>query len=118
MRISDWSSDVCSSDLLHGIDAAGRALHDEFRVRADGGGQIELDNAPRLASTLPGDGHAGYGRAFGKRAATHLAQRGKVYQHIAAPITGNDEAISPYRVEPLHSAIDTEFPGDFGKVGH
>src|SRR3546814_8931079 len=37
MRISDWSSDVCSSDLASGVEGpgAGRVLH----RRADGGRQ-------------------------------------------------------------------------------
>src|SRR3546814_5924246 len=34
MRISDWSSDVCSSDLLERRRAAGHRLVDDLSVRA------------------------------------------------------------------------------------
>src|SRR3546814_2148618 len=36
MRISDWSSDVCSSDLLHGTDTASRLGGDEFAILVGG----------------------------------------------------------------------------------
>src|SRR3546814_5362524 len=42
MRISDWSSDVCSSDLgqdQHGVDAARRRRHDSQRLEALQGGR-------------------------------------------------------------------------------
>src|SRR3546814_8556005 len=37
MRISDWSSDVCSSDLSHGLARLRRALGDPLLVRARDG---------------------------------------------------------------------------------
>src|SRR3546814_13815130 len=50
MRISDWSSDVCSSDLLR-QDAAG-ALTALVRAAADAGvGEIALESAYRSYTT-------------------------------------------------------------------
>src|SRR3546814_5088891 len=46
MRISDWSSDVCSSDLLHRLRFRHRV--DEARMRGGVGG-IEIDHAHRAA---------------------------------------------------------------------
>ncbi len=40
-----------------------------------------------------------------------------MHQHITAPIIWNDEAVPPYRIEPLYSAFDTNFFGEFGEVG-
>src|SRR3546814_4476552 len=34
MRISDWSSDVCSSDLLRGVEAARDAGFDSIKLNA------------------------------------------------------------------------------------
>src|SRR3546814_1809451 len=62
MRISDWSSDVCSSDLLHHRDLGRKAQHDvggrqgvadEMAARAEaafhiGEMRIELLRDPRL----------------------------------------------------------------------
>src|SRR3546814_5466389 len=50
MRISDWSSDVCSSDLVQGftqITQQGRALDQDFAVI----GQADLHMGQRLADT-------------------------------------------------------------------
>src|SRR3546814_15721391 len=52
MRISDWSSDVCSSDLLerarrqHGVDDAAGGMADQ--VQADGRQRAGLDRAELL----------------------------------------------------------------------
>src|SRR3546814_11621569 len=48
MRISDWSSDVCSSDLL----TIERQRQGELRLHARSAGQFVLAKAP--ASDLPG----------------------------------------------------------------
>src|SRR3546814_999958 len=48
MRISDWSSDVCSSDLA-GIDAVGR-----HRATVEGG-QVGSREAQLAAALIPGD---------------------------------------------------------------
>src|SRR3546814_6292385 len=41
MRISDWSSDVCSSDLRGGVRQCGRPLPDELVPGLDGGAADE-----------------------------------------------------------------------------
>src|SRR3546814_4393056 len=54
MRISDWSSDVCSSDLLHIVLFRGqhivfdRVAHLERAFLRRAGGQAELDRNPPL----------------------------------------------------------------------
>src|SRR3546814_10075652 len=51
MRISDWSSDVCSSDLARGIEAG------DHRVRQIGGaqqGRRYIDRDPHVAGPLRG----------------------------------------------------------------
>src|SRR3546814_6745104 len=47
MRISDWSSDVCSSDLGEVLDPAGgaAAARADRRQRAGGDGNVDLDPA-------------------------------------------------------------------------
>src|SRR3546814_6215743 len=64
MRISDWSSDVCSSDLQHGPDLDGLAFLDpDFAERAGGGGVdleshlVGLELAERVIDLdrIPGD---------------------------------------------------------------
>src|SRR3546814_15685802 len=42
MRISDWSSDVCSSDLYHQLEPLSSNQHEGFKTRA-------ADTAPFLA---------------------------------------------------------------------
>src|SRR3546814_15596212 len=49
MRISDWSSDVCSSDLAGGVVGVGQAAH--------------VDDAQLLPQRLAGDGDARRGAA-------------------------------------------------------
>src|SRR3546814_12068578 len=50
MRISDWSSDVCSSDLFGGqaFPAAGHRADGDAVARPDGGGGLEcgIEKAP------------------------------------------------------------------------
>src|SRR3546814_7230245 len=70
MRISDWSSDVCSSDLAHARRRHLLGLHDRARERRAVGG---VDHeAGAILDALPGaigeedlpadrDGHATYG---------------------------------------------------------
>src|SRR3546814_1136441 len=50
MRISDWSSDVCSSDLAEGVPSSALGPVCHSRVAADANGQVQpgavrLDNA-------------------------------------------------------------------------
>src|SRR3546814_9616436 len=76
MRISDWSSDVCSSDLLH-VDAgedpralgdAGQLLVDVLRIQV---GQVQVDVVLVLADA------AAFADLDGHRARDHVT-RGKV----------------------------------------
>src|SRR3546814_6206470 len=60
MRISDWSSDVCSSDLVQILLVAGEAVEEEQRrVQAGTGGGVE-DRVERAVFGGNGEGaHAG-----------------------------------------------------------
>src|SRR3546814_17441996 len=68
MRISDWSSDVCSSDLLGG------ELNLLVEARVDG------------VADLPGDGAVGHDRSspqsFGRRAG--VSSQGRAFSNAAA----------------------------------
>src|SRR3546814_8732764 len=78
LRISDWSSDVCSSDLaLTGKDASA-ATREAFRQRffdghlSDKEIELELDVTPQMPFEIPGGGSVGMinlsdmmGKAFG-----------------------------------------------------
>src|SRR3546814_2846745 len=55
MRISDWSSDVCSSDLTRAADAGGAWRH------------LDLDPAARRGQRLQPDRHRRRRRAAGRR---------------------------------------------------
>src|SRR3546814_9962392 len=81
MRISDWSSDVCSSDLaaaaeIHGIPAAGRATGGGIERGRFGAGQRAAPRALRTAqadrrrrATGVADREVEQGRATGGGAA-------------------------------------------------
>src|SRR3546814_3969856 len=58
MRISDWSSDVCSSDLQLEIREVALAHHIERQ-------EHDLHLLPQLAEVLPGDDHHALGPAIG-----------------------------------------------------
>src|SRR3546814_5843372 len=49
MRISDWSSDVCSSDLL----ATGAGCHDRHQLFGNGGGLVDLTLQVAFAAPAP-----------------------------------------------------------------
>src|SRR3546814_11142119 len=55
MRISDWSSDVCSSDLAH-RDGAGEVAADAPQARHRGG-EIHRDRGRRLRAIACGVAH-------------------------------------------------------------
>src|SRR3546814_13219701 len=56
MRISDWSSDVCSSDLPHARGEVHRDGHDELAVLVTRGREIEVAGTARVASRDAHDG--------------------------------------------------------------
>src|SRR3546814_5732182 len=49
MRISDWSSDVCSSDLRAGLEISGHSKHGLRCARAEHGLQCGIDPRVQLA---------------------------------------------------------------------
>src|SRR3546814_17659507 len=53
MRISDWSSDVCSSDLGLYRSADGRLFEDVQRLRPTGGSWAPVDEEGRPLTPLP-----------------------------------------------------------------
>src|SRR3546814_3900413 len=59
MRISDWSSDVCSSDLQEGAAFPPREQPDDER----GAGVADMQEAGRAGRETDGDGHGQIGRA-------------------------------------------------------
>src|SRR3546814_9874332 len=75
MRISDWSSDVCSSDLLHLDHPPGARLLDQVELDGAAVGARPLDVVENLAIALLalglGDCHAGdaceHGIAYARR---------------------------------------------------
>src|SRR3546814_16457117 len=82
MRISDWSSDVCSSDLLLGVEIEGDAdvaeANRRFLVDAQGAAKVEIalddDAAAReLEVDRGGDGIQSDAGAGGQRLQQHVA---------------------------------------------
>src|SRR3546814_2338511 len=95
MRISDWSSDVCSSDLCADIDVAGLHAHYLARARAAGTtvalrARIERINGDTswLIETVDG-------RTF--RAATLVNAAGALAADNAAIAGARPLSITPYR---------------------
>src|SRR3546814_4017062 len=71
MRISDWSSDVCSSDLVHGARLGVADLHQRLAVALFGGGHALVERL-RGGGVAPGQGggvewQQGQGNNGGKR---------------------------------------------------
>src|SRR3546814_3205682 len=83
MRISDWSSDVCSSDLARGVD--GFAV-----VFLDVG--LGTQRGPHRARLQAADAHGGVGQ-FGVQ---HADQRGRgvLGEAVAAPVGRSEEHTS------------------------
>src|SRR3546814_15688740 len=81
MRISDWSSDVCSSDLLHA--RIGDELHEAVADRHDKGAGLELHRLEGVAGA-PGGDHP----AEGDAAADHQGGRDVAE---AEPVVGRRE---------------------------
>src|SRR3546814_13226385 len=65
MRISDWSSDVCSSDLFAGaLDFSGSGLNGRMQLAAAGDVQRADINARAFAAKIPGAVDFTIGRAI------------------------------------------------------
>src|SRR3546814_13237459 len=56
MRISDWSSDVCSSDLFHRLGNGALVPRPDSR-QIGAAGALDIDHAPAGDGTPEGTGH-------------------------------------------------------------
>src|SRR3546814_21178096 len=95
MRISDWSSDVCSSDLLAGV---ARGWDDELRALA--GGECQRNHGVGIGDALPG-----------------VALVHDCRAELAGPLegqAGNVDAIPP--VPPLQVNLARTVDADLGDV--
>src|SRR3546814_13422262 len=95
MRISDWSSDVCSSDLLAGV---ARGWDDELRALA--GGECQRNHGVGIGDALPG-----------------VALVHDCRAELAGPLegqAGNVDAIPP--VPPLQVHLARTVDADLGDV--
>src|SRR3546814_2142024 len=89
MRISDWSSDVCSSDLAEPINAKGSTLDRERRVWTDGNGHTwdltvtwadnETGNEWRWMGRVDGGGARSEERRVGKECVSTCRSRWPPY---------------------------------------
>src|SRR3546814_8534258 len=81
MRISDWSSDVCSSDLGNGQDLSGGGAGGEPACRRIGrpADPVAPGGGGRRTAGLPARRHEGKGRSLSaaalRRALRHVADR-------------------------------------------
>src|SRR3546814_18597860 len=99
MRISDWSSDVCSSDLLHA--RIGDELHEAVADRHDKGAGLELHRLEGVAGAPGGDqpaegaaaaAHQGGDRqsgVWGKRVSGSVEPGGRRRLHTKPKTTTN-----------------------------
>src|SRR3546814_3157420 len=103
MRISDWSSDVCSSDLLAGCD---QQLH-EAAVRALGDGAVEV--AKIVAGDFKGDARL-------SRRLLIVAYMGDL--GIGERDARNDRVVGAVAAERAEQRVDGGIPGLMrGEVG-
>src|SRR3546814_14492123 len=84
MRISDWSSDVCSSDLLAGEQAGAAVVLLELdaaledRAQRRGVEPVEVEEMPRARRVLECHHAAPCAAAFGQAAATARSEERRV----------------------------------------
>src|SRR3546814_19819742 len=91
MRISDWSSDVCSSDLTAGrtYRGAGRATG---APQPGGGGAADGGRAPRLQNRTPRSGRTG--SAVGTACRPHRKrQAGGTHRRSHGPARGDRQSV-------------------------
>src|SRR3546814_3240916 len=101
MRISDWSSDVCSSDLadhvVQGLLALGEGDHQVADAQQDGaedGGEVAREPAPETAARAVAADDLDPDR--------HLARRGLVGGGIEPAVVAGAE----YQRDQLHHQLD------------
>src|SRR3546814_8116318 len=89
MRISDWSSDVCSSDLLEVLAAAERLDRPEAHIEA---AEVELRHGARDLVEARGQRRRDVGAAVGvKRAGAHAAEQREAHQFPLGRHAGRSE---------------------------
>src|SRR3546814_13043718 len=100
MRISDWSSDVCSSDLLVGVAEEGRQFRSEGDARRAGKGS-EVDQQVRLLAVRLGERVAENEASLGVGVADLDRQALARLQHVERPerIAGDGRPHGRYQQE-------------------
>src|SRR3546814_3595663 len=88
MRISDWSSDVCSSDLARNRDAADRAL----LCPLQGSGARQVGEDPGMGRRRRGAGDRGPVDRAGERQESSL--NGREQRGLSAPRSRSEEHTS------------------------
>src|SRR3546814_16275072 len=119
MRISDWSSDVCSSDLLEGLGATLGPSRRVFGKLSPSSGRTERDKAGyAAANAIPADTARLYRRGAGAWIARHSDGRDRqrvVYGKTVcvsvnpsgrAVITQNTQSRNNYQPRPNTRKID------------
>src|SRR3546814_15048229 len=130
MRISDWSSDVCSSDLTeadqagggvaHGVDAAIEQAADHVEGTFD---DIALGELVARRVGDPVDGLAGIsanvveqvGAALGEIAELVEVELADVLQRVAADVAGEADHRLGDVAEPVQAAVADPAEGTIGR---
>src|SRR3546814_11389525 len=95
MRISDWSSDVCSSDLARLDVRTRQSEHGPVQIGILAAGELRVESGPELqqGGDAPVDGDLA--RAWRQRAADQLQERG-----LAGAVSPDDaDRLAPMDVE-------------------
>src|SRR3546814_6981066 len=93
MRISDWSSDVCSSDLVDYGPLASRAQHDRVRSYLDVGAAEHAGHQPfDTGGTMPDRGFFMKPGLFATASGTMRVAREEIFGPLMALIPFADEA--------------------------
>src|SRR3546814_1265768 len=114
MRISDWSSDVCSSDLvLHDVAAAGvRGGALTAHARIEGLGFAAQGDAPGisgLSGVLDGDAE-GLSFKFDPQATLRFDWPSEIGRaHVCTPVT-NAQLVCRLLLEKKNSYTNTQYP--------